>query len=88
MLDAEQKKLTSNSLMSKNGFRSNRNFDDVYVPLGLVKPKKEPKRDFKTVENDPQKGSQFYRLADYEITEKFSNTEFFDKVLIKKKLIV
>ena len=85
MLDAQRKKLTSNSLASKNGFRSNRNFDDVYVPLGLVKPKEEPKRDFKNVENDPMIGSQFYGLADYEITEKFSNTEFFEKVLNQEK---
>ena len=85
MLDEQRKKLTSNSLASKNGFRSNRNFDDVYVPLGLVKPKEEPKRDFKNVENDPMIGSQFYGLADYEITEKFSNTEFFEKVLNQEK---
>jgi hypothetical protein len=85
MLDEQRKKLTSNSLMSKNGFRSNRNFDDVYVPLGLVKPKDEPKQDFKTFENDPRLGSQFYRLADYEVTEKFSNTEFFEKVLAQGK---
>ncbi len=85
MLDEQRKKLTSNSLMSKNGFRSNRNFDDVYVPLGLVKPKEEPKRDFKKFGDDPRLGSQFYRLADYEITEKFSNTAFFDKVLDQEK---
>ncbi|MEB3311314.1 MAG: NACHT domain-containing protein [Snowella sp.] len=85
MLDEQRRKLTSNSLASKNGFRSNRNFDDVYVPLGLVKPKDEPKREFKNVEDDPRLGSRFYNFADYEIAEEFSNTEFFEKVLSQEK---
>ena len=84
MLNEQRKTLTSNSLMSKDGFRSNRDFDDVYVPLDLVKIKEEPKRDFEQVENDPRQGSQFYRPVN-EDTEEFSNSEFFDKVLAQDK---
>lgn len=92
----ERGKLTSNSLVANDGL--NLNVDDVYVPLGLVERKQNPKPDR---EIKPEQGSQLYggktpsksqeagekyvAETQYEVTKTFKNDEFFGEVLKQGK---
>ncbi|MBE9143234.1 hypothetical protein [Planktothrix mougeotii] len=54
---------------------------NFYVPLGLVEPKREQQKRQKQ-EVNPQDGSQFYQLAETEITKTYSEpNQFFEDVL-------
>ena len=71
-----QKRLTTNTLMAKDGITFEP--DDLFVPLGLVERKKRPKRH--DIESSDQ-GSQLYEPTEEEITQKFNHQEFFDQVI-------
>ncbi|MFB2879475.1 HEAT repeat domain-containing protein [Floridanema aerugineum] len=77
-LIAEKRRLTTNPLTTGDGTRFQ--YKDVYVPLGLVERKRQPKRDR---QDSPKDGSKLYQPTEYEETRKFENNEFFEKVLAK-----
>lgn len=72
------KKLTTTPLTNNDGTALN--LDDIYVPLGLVEAKKKPG---KGGDISAEMGGQFYEYADYEVTRKFENNQFFDEVIAK-----
>ena len=59
------------------------NYPNIYVPLGLVEPKREQEKRQKQ-EVNPEEGSRFYQLAETEITKTYSEpNQFFEEVLQK-----
>jgi predicted NACHT family NTPase len=71
-----QKHLTTNRLLNK----SNRNLDDIHVPLGLIERKERPK--MKEVEDSAQ-GSQLYHPVEYIDTKRFEHDAFLADVVGK-----
>jgi energy-coupling factor transporter ATP-binding protein EcfA2 len=70
-----QKHLTTNRLLNK----SNRNLDDIHVPLGLIERKERPKV---KEEPSPEQGSQLYQ-AEYIETKRFEHEAFLADVVGK-----
>jgi NACHT domain/HEAT repeats len=72
---AAQKHLTTNRLLNK----SNRNLDDIHVPLGLIERKERPKV---KEEPSPEQGSQLYQ-TEYTETKRFEHEAFLAEVVGK-----
>jgi energy-coupling factor transporter ATP-binding protein EcfA2 len=70
-----QKHLTTNRLLNK----SNRNLDDIHVPLGLIERKERPKV---KEEPSPEQGSQLYQ-SEYTETKRFEHEAFLTDVVGK-----
>jgi GTPase SAR1 family protein len=70
-----QKYLTTNRLLNK----SNRNLDDIHVPLGLIERKERPKV---KEEPSPEQGSQLYQ-TEYTETKRFEHEAFLANVVGK-----
>jgi Effector-associated domain 4/NACHT domain len=70
-----QKHLTTNRLLNK----SNRNLDDIHVPLGLIERKERPKV---KEEPSPEQGSQLYQ-TEYTETKRFEHETFLADVVGK-----
>ncbi|WP_373547759.1 NACHT domain-containing NTPase [Chamaesiphon sp.] len=70
-----QKHLTTNRLLNK----SNRNLDDIHVPLGLIERKERPKV---KEEPSPEQGSQLYQ-TEYTETKRFEHEAFLADVVGK-----
>jgi hypothetical protein len=70
-----QKHLTTNRLLNK----SNRNLDDIHVPLGLIERKERPKV---KEEPSPEQGSQLYQ-TEYIDTKRFEHEAFLADVVGK-----
>jgi energy-coupling factor transporter ATP-binding protein EcfA2 len=70
-----QKHLTTNCLLNK----SNRNLDDIHVPLGLIERKERPKV---KEEPSPEQGSQLYQ-TEYTETKRFEHEAFLADVVGK-----
>jgi HEAT repeat protein len=70
-----QKHLTTNRLLNK----SNRNLDDIHVPLGLIERKERPKV---KEEPSPEQGSQLYQ-TEYTETKRFEHEAFLAEVVGK-----
>ncbi len=68
-----QKHLTTNRLLNK----SNRNLDDIHVPLGLIERKERPKV---KEEPSPEQGSQLYQ-TEYTETKRFEHEAFLAEVV-------
>ncbi|MDY7007063.1 MAG: NACHT domain-containing protein [Cyanobacteriota bacterium] len=72
----EKRQLTTNPLTTGDGTTFDR--AEIYVPLGLVERKGQPKRNSNcTAEN----GSELYAPTDYEITKTLELNQFFEEVL-------
>ncbi|MDB9443527.1 HEAT repeat domain-containing protein [Sphaerospermopsis kisseleviana CS-549] len=76
---AERQKLTTNPLTHAEGV--NFRVQDVYVPLGLVERKKQPKQK-SNLDISPERGSELYQET--EITQKYENNEFLEQVFHQK----
>jgi energy-coupling factor transporter ATP-binding protein EcfA2 len=70
-----QKHLTTNRLLNK----SNRNLDDIHVPLGLIERKERPKV---KEEPSPEQGSQLYQ-TEYTETKRYEHEAFLADVVGK-----
>jgi NACHT domain len=70
-----QKHLTTNRLLNK----TNRNLDDIHVPLGLIERKERPKV---KEEPSPEQGSQLYQ-TEYTETKRFEHEAFLAEVVGK-----
>lgn len=75
MLD-EKRRLTTNPLTVGDGTTFDRG--EVYVPLGLVERKQQPRR---SNDDSPEQGSKLYAPTEYEVTRKLEHPEFFEQVL-------
>jgi len=71
---SEQQRLTTNPLTSGEGITYRT--EQVYVPLGLVERKKQPRR---REDVSPEQGSELYRET--EITRTFEHEQFLEQVL-------
>ncbi|MDJ0718377.1 MAG: HEAT repeat domain-containing protein [Prochloraceae cyanobacterium] len=74
-------KLTTNPLTSIEGLAFQ--VEDVYVPLGLVERKKQPKGYKDEGDVSPEQGSELYKET--EITKTFEHNEFLEEVLRQKQ---
>ena len=74
------KKPTTSDYVSVDG--AMRNLDDIYVSLGLVERKKRERREGNV---GAEMGSQFYAPEEYELTQKYDETRFFNEVLQEGK---
>jgi HEAT repeat protein/energy-coupling factor transporter ATP-binding protein EcfA2 len=92
---AKQKRLTTNPLTFKEGIRFD--FDEIYVPLGLVERKQQEKLSediapeqgsclYEPEDKREQKQPQEERLeSEYKIANTYQNNEFFEQVLKQAK---
>ncbi len=76
----QRQKITTNSLTFKDGINHSR--EQLYVPLGLVERKKRERR---TDELFPEKGSQMYAPETYEVTQTYAQKRFFEEVIQQGK---
>ncbi|MFY7805416.1 MAG: NACHT domain-containing protein [Limnoraphis robusta] len=76
----QRQKITTNSLTFKDGINHSR--EPLYVPLGLVERKKRERR---TDELSPEKGSQMYAPETYEVTQAYAQKRFFEEVIQQGK---
>ncbi|MBD2655259.1 NACHT domain-containing protein [Synechocystis sp. FACHB-383] len=74
VLEDKIKKITSDFLV-------NTNFDSqaIYVPLGLIERKEKPRHR----EVPAERGSELYRVNEYEISREFENDQFLTEVLLQ-----
>ena len=76
------KQVTSNPLTITRQGKDFDDFNQIYVPLGLVQ-RKEGRQKAPEIQS-PEDGSRFYEPPQETIIEKFQNEEFFEKVLDQK----
>ncbi|MGB3514076.1 MAG: NACHT domain-containing protein [Microcoleaceae cyanobacterium] len=76
----EKIQLTTNPLTTGDGTTFDR--AEIYVPLGLVERKRQPKR---TGNCTAEKGSELYAPTDYEITKTLELNQFFEQVLRQRQ---